>query len=171
MQETPVRFLGQEDPLEKGQATTPVLLDFPGGIDGKESACNDAEHLFMFQLAVSMSSLKEFLFRSSSHFYLFFFFPWKLSCMCSLCSLCINPLFDILFANNVLVTKCVYIYICVCVCRHKMQVSLSKSGIDFVQFQFKNFVASFFCHQFFSTDFLLNSYVFVYCQEYKVHTS
>ena len=63
-----------------------------------------------------MSSLKEFLFRSSSHFYLFFFFPWILSCMCSLCSLCINPLFDILFANNVLVTKCVYIYICVCVC-------------------------------------------------------
>ena len=35
MQETPVGFLGQEDPLAKA-----VLLDFPGGSTGKESACN-----------------------------------------------------------------------------------------------------------------------------------
>ena len=33
MQETPVRFLGQEDP-------TPVFLGFPGGSDSKESAYN-----------------------------------------------------------------------------------------------------------------------------------
>ena len=29
MQETPVRFLGQEDPLEKEQATAPVFMGFP----------------------------------------------------------------------------------------------------------------------------------------------
>ena len=39
MQETPVQFLGQEDPLEKGQVT-PVFLGFPGGSAGKESASN-----------------------------------------------------------------------------------------------------------------------------------
>ena len=37
MQETPVRFLGQEDLLEKN---TPVFLGFPCGSDGKESICN-----------------------------------------------------------------------------------------------------------------------------------
>ena len=40
MQETPVQFKGQEDPLEKGSATTPVFLDFPCGSAGKEPACN-----------------------------------------------------------------------------------------------------------------------------------
>ena len=40
MQETPVRFLGQEDPLDKGKATHPVFLGFPCGSAGKESACN-----------------------------------------------------------------------------------------------------------------------------------
>ena len=39
VQETLVRFLGQEDPLEKGWPT-PVFLGFPGGSAGKESACN-----------------------------------------------------------------------------------------------------------------------------------
>ena len=29
MQEAPVRFLGQEDPLEKGQATHPCILGLP----------------------------------------------------------------------------------------------------------------------------------------------
>ena len=29
VQETPVRFLGQEDPLEKGQATHSSILGFP----------------------------------------------------------------------------------------------------------------------------------------------
>ena len=38
MQETLVRFLGQEDPLEKGQAI--ISSGFPGGSDGKPSACN-----------------------------------------------------------------------------------------------------------------------------------
>ena len=40
MQETLVQFLGQEDPLEKGQVTHSSILDFPGGSDGKESTCN-----------------------------------------------------------------------------------------------------------------------------------
>ena len=36
----PVGFLGQEGPLEKDRLPTPVFLVFPGGSDGKESACN-----------------------------------------------------------------------------------------------------------------------------------
>ena len=40
MQETPVRFLGQEDPLEKDRLPTPVFLGFPCGSAGKESTCN-----------------------------------------------------------------------------------------------------------------------------------
>ena len=38
MQESPVWFLGQEDPLEKGyRPPTPVFLDFPCGSAGKKS--------------------------------------------------------------------------------------------------------------------------------------
>ena len=40
MQETPVQFLGREDPLEKGKATTPVFLGLPCGSAGEEFACN-----------------------------------------------------------------------------------------------------------------------------------
>ena len=40
MQETPVRFLGKEDPLKKGQATHCSILGLPCGSVGKESACN-----------------------------------------------------------------------------------------------------------------------------------
>ena len=40
MQETPVRFLGQQEPLERDRLPTPVFLDFPCGSAGKESACN-----------------------------------------------------------------------------------------------------------------------------------
>ena len=40
MQETPVRFLGQEDPLEKDRLPTPVFLGFPCGSAAIESACN-----------------------------------------------------------------------------------------------------------------------------------
>ena len=38
MPETPVRFLGGEDPLEKGKATHSTSLRFPWGSAGKESA-------------------------------------------------------------------------------------------------------------------------------------
>ena len=40
MQETLVQFLGQEDLLEKGQATHSSILGLPFGSAGKESACN-----------------------------------------------------------------------------------------------------------------------------------
>ena len=43
MRETLVRFLGREDPLEKGRLPTPVFLGFPCGSAGKESACNVGE--------------------------------------------------------------------------------------------------------------------------------
>ena len=40
MQETLVQFLGQKIPWKKDRLPTPVFLGFPGGSDGKESACN-----------------------------------------------------------------------------------------------------------------------------------
>ena len=40
VQETPVPFLGREDPLEKDRLPTPVFLGFPCGSAGKESAHN-----------------------------------------------------------------------------------------------------------------------------------
>ena len=40
MQETPVRFLGWEDLLEKGQDTHSSILGLPCGSAGKESSCN-----------------------------------------------------------------------------------------------------------------------------------
>ena len=39
MQETPVQFLGQEDPLKRGRLPTSVFLGFPNGSAGKESTC------------------------------------------------------------------------------------------------------------------------------------
>ena len=40
MQETWIRSLGWEDPLEKDRLPTPVFLGFPFGSAGEESACN-----------------------------------------------------------------------------------------------------------------------------------
>ena len=40
MQETLVRYLGREDPLEKDRLPTPVFWGFPCGSAGKESASN-----------------------------------------------------------------------------------------------------------------------------------
>ena len=40
MQETPVQFLGQEDPWRRDRLPTPVFLGFPCGSASKESACN-----------------------------------------------------------------------------------------------------------------------------------
>ena len=37
--ETLVRFLGLEDPLQKGQATHSSILGLPWWLNGKESAC------------------------------------------------------------------------------------------------------------------------------------
>ena len=39
MHENLVRFLSQEDPLEKGRLSTPVSLGFPCDSAGKESTC------------------------------------------------------------------------------------------------------------------------------------
>ena len=40
VQETPVQFLGQEDPWRRDRLPTPVFFDFPGGSTGKELVCN-----------------------------------------------------------------------------------------------------------------------------------
>ena len=40
MQETPVQFLGREDPWRRDRLPTPVFFGFPGGSEGKESTCN-----------------------------------------------------------------------------------------------------------------------------------
>ena len=40
MLESPVKFLFQEDPLERDMLPTTTFLGFPGGSDGKEYACN-----------------------------------------------------------------------------------------------------------------------------------
>ena len=40
VQESPVQFLGREDPLEKGSVYSLVLLGFPCDSASKESACN-----------------------------------------------------------------------------------------------------------------------------------
>ena len=40
MQETPVQFLGCEDPRRRDRLPTLVFLCFPGGSAGKESTCN-----------------------------------------------------------------------------------------------------------------------------------
>ena len=40
MQETPVQFLGREDPWRRDRLPAPVFLGFPGGSAGKKSAFN-----------------------------------------------------------------------------------------------------------------------------------
>ena len=40
MRETPVQFLGWEDPLERDRLPIPVFLGLPGGSDSKEPTCN-----------------------------------------------------------------------------------------------------------------------------------
>ena len=40
IQETPLQFLGWEDPWRRDRLLSPVFLGLPGGSEGKESACN-----------------------------------------------------------------------------------------------------------------------------------
>ena len=40
VQETSVRFLGQEEPWQRERVPTPVFLGYPGGSAGKQPTCN-----------------------------------------------------------------------------------------------------------------------------------
>ena len=53
MQETPVRFLGRDDQVERDRLLTPVFLGFPCGSAGKESACNAGDLGFIPGLGIS----------------------------------------------------------------------------------------------------------------------
>ena len=43
MQETPVQFLGWEDPWRRDRLPIPVFVGSSGGSDSKESACNEGD--------------------------------------------------------------------------------------------------------------------------------
>ena len=60
---------------------------------------SNAEHLLMTLLAISISSLEKYLFRSLAHFLIWLFGFLILSCISSLYTLDINPLLIISFAN------------------------------------------------------------------------
>ena len=64
MQETPVRFLGWEDPLEKGQPVHCSVLRLPWWL-GKESACSAGDLGLILGLEGSSAEGNRYLFKYS----------------------------------------------------------------------------------------------------------
>ena len=60
MQETPIRLLGREDPLERDSLPTPVFLGLPCGLAGEESACNAGDLGLISGLGISPGEWKGF---------------------------------------------------------------------------------------------------------------
>ena len=54
---------GSEDPMEKGMATQ---SSFPGGSDGKESACNDVNTILFLEVHTSSVISVQLLFFQSN---------------------------------------------------------------------------------------------------------